>query len=108
MRFFFHYAGQQLYFTRCGITSNTVSRSLQNTVHAVDAQMQFLWLKADLAVDAQIRMCSLFANAVLLVHALSYEIYVSISFLSFRATFLAIRRLNLRVPPGGAFSDLDT
>ena len=60
--------------------------------------------QAVLAVDAQIRMSSLFAIAVLLVHAFTFPF----SFSSFRATFSATRRLNLRVPPGGAFSDLDT
>ena len=63
-----------------------------------------LRLQAVLAVDAQIRMSSLFAIAVLLVHAFTFPF----SFSSFRATFSATRRLNLRVPPGGAFSDLDT
>ena len=77
---------------------------LQNAVHAVDAQIAVLRLQAVLAVDAQIRMSSLFAIAVLLVHAFTFPF----SFLSFRATFSAIRWPNLRVPPGGAFSDLDT
>ena len=75
---------------------------------SVSTGFLFLFLSmlhsAVLAVDAQIRMSSLFAIAVLLVHAFTFPF----SFSSFRATFSATRRLNLRVPPGGAFSDLDT